>query len=243
MRKISLLLMISFTSLSITACGVIRSVPFDALSQPSTNTPSDEQTLQMEVADKGTDEGVGTSNQIEVTATPTLAPTVDPLSSAKRCLANTWEIPDLSEYVIAAIPQDLAEEYDLEYQDTKGEAYITLTPEGKFTLSADNLELIFSAKAFIFEVPVTVRVDGTAVGNYDVDLTTLTISNVDTSRLSASAQALGEDLVDSDQIIKAVPFIRAPFNTAEYTCQGDTLELEFTNYSGILPALIFQAVK
>jgi hypothetical protein len=225
------------------ACGFIGLVPFDALSQPSNNSTNDEISTSKEVTAEGVDDVVGTTNQIQVTTTPTPVPTVDPLISAKSCLANTWEIPGLSDYVIAAIPPDLAAEYNLEYQETKGEAYITLTPEGKFTLSADDLQLIFSAKAYIFDVPVTVRVDGSAVGNYDVDHTTLTISNVDTSRLTASAQALGEDLVDPDQIINAVPFIRPPFNTAEYICQGDTLELEFTSYPGDVPPLIFQAVK
>jgi len=229
-------------SLFMTACGVVRLIPFDALSQPPLATASDNHSKLTEVANKSADEVVGTSNKIQATATPTPVPTVDPLISAKRCLANTWEIPELSEYVIAAIPPDLAAEYNLEYQETKGEAYMTLTPDGKFTLVADALELIFSAKAYIFEVPVTVRVDGTARGNYAVDHTTLTISNVDISRLSASAQALGEDLVDPDQILNSIPFIRPPFNTAEYNCQGNTLELEFTSYPGDLPPLKFQAV-
>jgi hypothetical protein len=49
--------------------------------------------------------------------------------------------------------------------------------------------------------------------------------------------------MDSSQIINAIPFVRPPFNTAEYTCQGQVLELELSGYPGDLPPLVFQAVK
>ncbi len=178
------------------------------------------------------------SSQIEIAPVP-----VDPVQSAKNCLANTWEINGLNDYVVAAVPPELAKEYNLQYEDTRGQAYFTLTPEGQIILDAENLILLFSAKISIFEVPVTVLIDGTAIGNYDVDSTTLTTFDMDTSRLTASAQALNEDLIEPDQIINSIPFINPPFNTAKYSCEGDTFELKLSGYSGNIPPLVFQVVE
>ena len=81
----------------------------------------------------------------------------------------------------------------------------------------------FNARFAIFQVPVTVSIDGTAVGTYDVDSTTFRIYDMDTSGLTASAKAMNEDLMDPDQIIASIPFVRSPFYTAEYSCQGDEI--------------------
>lgn len=219
---------------------------FVGLAQVNSDVPSSNNVNNEEPPEANTDDPTGkaeTATQIEKTPIPTIEPTIDPLSAAKSCVAKTWEINGLSDYVIAAIPPDLASEYDLQYKDTSGEAYFTLTPDGKIMLHADNLELLLTARVSVFEVPVTVRVDGTAAGNYAIDSTTLITSNVDTSQLTASAQALGEDLIDPAQITKTIPFLSPPFNVAKYSCQGDILELELSGYSGNIPPLIFQAVK
>ena len=72
-----------------------------------------------------------------------------------------------------------------------------------------------------------------------VDQTTLTTSNMDTSGLIASAQVMGEDLIDPAQIISAIPFVQPPFNTAQYSCQGNTLELQVSGYPENIPPLVF----
>ena len=114
---------------------------------------------------------------------------------------------------------------------------------GKLRLNAENLEVLFTAKYSIFEVPVTVRIDGTAIGDYDVSATTLTTSNMDTSGLTASAQALNEELIEPNQIINSIPFVKPPFNTAEYSCQGNELILILSGYPENIPPLVFRAVK
>jgi hypothetical protein len=172
-------------------------------------------------------------------ASPPL-PTADSALSAENCLANTWEITGLSDYVIAAIPPETAEEYALEYQDTNGGAYFILTPDGRITLRADQLELLFEARVAVLTVPVTVSVDGEAVGSYSVDGSTLTTTDMDTSGLTVSAQALNSDLVPPDQIISAIPLLSAPFNTAEFSCTGDALQLDIAGYPASVPPLVFQ---
>ena len=236
MRKATILFVIGVTSLAIMACGLggIAVINFEEHPpQPGvvTEIPSITEKSPLEDSQKARQ----TAN--------TPVPTVDPVETAKSCLVKTWEINGLSDYVIAAVPPDLAEEYDLQYQDTSGQAYFILSPEGEIKLQAENLEFLFTAGVSIFEVPVTVQINGTAVGNYEVDGTILTTSNMDTSGLTASAQALNEDLIEPEQIINSIPFINPPFNTAKYTCQGDTLELTLAGYPGNIPPLVFQVVE
>jgi hypothetical protein len=167
-------------------------------------------------------------------------PTADPNLAGINCLANTWEITGLSDYVVAAIPPEMAAEYNLEYQGANGSAFFILTPDGRITLQADQLELLFEARVAVLTVPVTVSVDGEAVGSYAVDGVTLTTSGMDTSGLTVSARALNSDLVPPAQIINAIPLLSPPFNTAEYACTGDTLQLQIAAYPEGVPPLVFQ---
>jgi hypothetical protein len=234
MRKTKLIVIVSLLSLSIMGCGFLGFVQ----SNSATATPDP-------IADVALPSARLTQpvNEAPASAEQAPAPTVDPLIEAKSCLANTWEMNGLSDYVMAAVPPELAEEYNLQFQGTSGQAYFTLTPEGEFNLHAEELEFQFSAQVAVFEVPVTVRIDGIARGQYAIDNTTLTTSNTDTSGLTASAQAMGEDLMDPNQIINAIPLLNPPFNSAEYICQGSVLELQISGYPGNIPPLVFQAVK
>jgi hypothetical protein len=177
------------------------------------------------------------------TLTPIPTPTTDPAIAAKACLAGTWQINDLSAYILAAIPPELANQYGLQYQSSSGEAFFTLSPDGKFSMQADQLQMLFEAKVSIFKAQVTVNVDGEAIGKYTVEDNTLTTSDVDTSGLEASAQALGNDLVDPAQLISAIPLIQPPSNSAEFTCAGDQLQLKILSYPENIPPLVFKRVK
>ena len=238
MRKTFLLLIIGLTSLAVMSCGMLGFIQIE--NQPPAAQDAKETQSEISEAAQSPEFEAESQSQAQL---PTPAPTLDHLATAKSCVAQTWEIPALSDYVIAAVPPEMAAEYDLKYEETTGTAYLTLTPDGRITLLANDLQLQFSAQAYVFSVPVTVRLDGSATGNYIMDSTTLTFTNVDTSGLSASAQALGEDLIDPAQIMRSMPFISPPYNTARYTCQGDTLRLALSGYSGDLPPLVFQAVE
>lgn len=236
MQKTSKLIVIGITSLVIMACsfaGITQQIIEEQPAQVVATTKIPTAT-EYSPADK-----IETSIQLE----KTLVPTVDPVAEAKSCLSRTWKIAGLSDYVIAAVPPDLADEYDLQYQDTSGQAFFTLAPDGKIIMNAEKLAFLFTAKVSIFEVPVTVLIDGDAFGKYRVDSTTLTTSDMDTSGLKASAQALNENLIEPEQIINSIPFITPPFNTAKYSCQGDTLTLNITGYPENIPPLVFQAVE
>jgi len=237
MRKLHLLLIISLISLSMMACGMIGFAQIE--SEPQTLENSDGVKTE-------TLEGLNLADEVDSSPQeqqPTPAPTLDPIVEAKSCLAKTWEIAGLSDYVIAAIPPEMAAEYDLQYEETTGSAFFELSPDGQIVLKANDLQLFFSAQAYVFKVPVTVSLDGTATGNYTVDGTTLTINDVDTGKLNASAQALGEDLIDPDQIMNSIPFLHPPHNIARYTCEGDVLVLTLSGYGNEVPPLVFQAVE
>ncbi len=171
------------------------------------------------------------------------APTSTPVNADLACLVNTWEATGLSDYIIAAVPPEMAEEYDLQYKGSSGSAYFTLTRDGRILMQADGLELQFTAKSSIFTVPVTVSIDGQASGNYSADDNILTTSNMDTSELTASAEAMGQTLLEPAQIINAMPLINPAYSRAQYNCAGETLTLKLTNYPDSVPPLVFKAVK
>jgi hypothetical protein len=187
------------------------------------------------------DQGNIGESDTDIQITPTPLPTIDPISKARSCLANTWLMDGLSDYVVAVIPQDFVDEYDLQYEGSSGIAYFVFSADGQVTFITENLEMQFTTTAYVFEIPVTVRMDGIATGNYEIDTTNLTFTDFDTSGLTTSAKILEEDIVDPDQIKNLVPFINPPFNTATYTCQEDVLELSISDFPNEIPPLVFKA--
>lgn len=167
----------------------------------------------------------------------------DPLSVAKSCLNGTWVINNLSSYITAAIPPDLADEYGLVYKETSGNATLTLIPDGRITLLFDGLIFLFDANVSLFTVPLTVGIDGEVRGAYSLDRYLLTTSQMDTSDLSVAAQAIGQDVVSTEQILSLIPLVQSPFNNAVYACSGNTLQLQFSSYPSDLPPLVFQRVQ
>ena len=236
MRKSTVLLVIGITSLIIMSCslGGIAQIVID--SQQTDDGTIKQPTVQVESLPIQSQEQ---ANTLENSPTPT----VDRLLASKSCLAKTWEIKGLSDYVLAAVPPELAEEYSLEYIDTTGAAYLKLTSDEKIELQIRDLVFLFNARFSIFEVPVTVEIDGIADGTYQVEDNTLRFTGIDTSGLTASAKALDEEIMEPDQIINAIPFVRPPFNTATYTCQDDELTLKISGYPDNIPPLVFQAVR
>lgn len=248
MQKSTIFLIIGLMIMATMACGLGISVQEETESQSpdsldtgiistkKTSTPAED----IPVA-----EGTLSSNDTESSSlienSPT--PTIDSITIAKNCLAKTWEIEGLSDYVVAAVPPELAAEYNLQYEDTTGKAYLILSHNDQVVLQADNLEINLKARVSIFEVPVKVSIDGMANGSYDIDGSTLRTDHMDTDGLTASAKALDEELIDQDQIIESIPFVRAPYNAAEFSCQGDRLELEMSGYPEDIPPLVFRAVK
>ena len=133
MRKSTLLVIIGITSLIMMSCslGGIAQIVLDS-------QPTDELTI---LQPTDTVESLPMQRQEQTNVldnTPT--PTVDPLIVSKNCLAKTWEIDGLSDYVLAAVPPDLAEEYSLEYIDTTGTAYLKLTSDENRILITSQLD-------------------------------------------------------------------------------------------------------
>ena len=236
MRKKNSVLTIGIISLVIMSCSLGGIAQITLESQPMEDNTTLQTTADLEPLPSDSQE-----QAITVENTPT--PTIDPLLASKSCLAKTWEIQGLSDYMLAAVPPELAEEYSLEYQNTTGTAYLKLTSDDKMALQINDLEFLFSARFSIFQVPVTVSIDGIADGSYQVDNDTLRFNDIDTSGLTASAKAMDEEIMEPDQIINAIPFVRPPFNTATYSCQGDELTLKISGYPDNIPPLVFQTVR
>ena len=174
---------------------------------------------------------------------PTPQPSTPTEASDQDCLNGTWEITNLSDYILAAIPSDLAESYNLKYKGSTGKATFTFTPNGSITLRADQIEILFDAKVSIITLPLKVQIDGTASGDYTLEGDVLTTANINTAELDASAKAAGQDVIDPAQVINAIPLVKAPYNTAEITCTGDNLHLKLQAYPDNIPPLAFRRVK
>jgi hypothetical protein len=172
--------------------------------------------------------------------TDTIPDTVPPTSSAAGCLVGTWQAVNIQDYVIAAIPPRMMEEYQPTYQNTSGAVYISFFNNGLVTIQAYKLALEFDIQSGIFRVGLVVALDGLSSGQYQADGVQVVTSRMTTTGLTASARAFEQDVIAPEQIIAALPLVQPPFDVASYQCDAQTLSLRLSAYPENIPALQFQ---
>ena len=163
-----------------------------------------------------------------------------PTTALPSCLEGAWNITNLESAILAVIPADMIQSYDLQFKEKKGSAQLVISPGNRIALRADGLQLVYTAKVTFFRVPLIAAINGEAAGSYQLDGNILTTQNMNAAGLSATVQLAGKDLVDPAVIAGAIPLVQPPLNTASFTCQGDTLQLKLTAYGDSVPALVFQ---
>jgi hypothetical protein len=171
-------------------------------------------------------------------ALPTATP--PPTANPAACLFGTWQATNIQDYVVAAIPPDMAQEYNPTYQSTSGQAYLSFFENGLVTLQAYQLNIEFEIQAGIFRVGLVVALDGLSSGQYSADASQVTTQNMTTTGLTASARALEQDVISPAQILASLPLVQPPFHTATYQCDAQTLSLRLNAYPATIPPLQFQ---
>lgn len=181
--------------------------------------------------------------------TPSHAPTATAMAeivasptSPAACLIGTWQATNIQDYVIAAIPPEMIEQYNPTYQSSSGQVYVSFFNNGLVTIQAYQLALEFEVQATIFRVGLTIALDGMASGQYVADASQVTTSNMTTTGMTASARSLEQDVMPQEQIIASLPLVQSPFNVANYQCTDQTLSLRLTAYPESIPPLQFQRV-
>lgn len=175
------------------------------------------------------------------TAIPEPPPGAD--EAPANCLVGEWRIDDISPYVIASVPAELASEYNLEYTGSSGNITVRFEDDGDVEFNANQIELKFSSRVAIISIPVNVNLDGRSRGEYTDNGQGLRTENMDTSGLSASATAAGQDVLERDQILQSLPLVSPYYPSAQYTCGNDQLRMTVDNYPGDVPALVFERVQ
>lgn len=237
MRRLKLMLPFGLIMLTVLACSlpaaISRSGQQPTPTRRAINTPTAVPTLTPTLPQ---------NQAIAATATPAFADSAIPVQD-DPCLQGTWNITNLETAVLASIPGDMLQSYQITYKETHGSAQMTFSPGHHLSLRANQLEMIFNARVSILQVPLTAAIDGEASGDYQLNGNTLTTQNMKSDGLSASVKLMGKDLIDPAQILASMPLVQPPLNTATYTCQGDTLQLRILAYGDSVPPLVFKRVQ
>jgi hypothetical protein len=167
----------------------------------------------------------------------TATPTEDPLA---KCLIGTWRATNIQDYVIAAIPAGMVEQYKPAYKNSSGQVDVTFFENGMVTIQASQLALEFDIQASIFRVGLTISLDGVSGGEFVTNGDQLTTRNMSSTGMTASAKSLGQDVVTSESIVNSLPLVKPPFDQATYQCVDQTLLLKLIAYPDSIPPLMFQ---
>ena len=226
--------------LSILACSFPAAASRAAARRTPTPTPAAIQILPRPALSTPAARATGTLVQTQEPPPGQTVAAATPTTAPPSCLEGSWNITNLESAILAVIPADMIQSYDLQFKEKKGSALLVISPGNRITLRADGLQLVYTAKVTFFRVPLIAAINGEAAGSYQLDGNTLTTRNMNAAGLSATVQLAGKDLVDPAVIAGAIPLVQPPLNTASFTCLGDTLQLKLTAYGDSVPALVFQ---
>lgn len=158
--------------------------------------------------------------------------------SLAACLTGTWQMGDLQNFLLAAVPADLLKDYQLTPKGSSGQLLYQFQSDGSVSLTSMDYQINLDAKYSILTVPLVVSLAGGSNAMYQIDGNRIGFFNPDTSSLSARVTLAGKDLVPQDQLntLTSYAWFGANGQTTSYLtaqCSGDVLTLSPDPTSGL----------
>lgn len=158
--------------------------------------------------------------------------------SLAACLTGAWQMGDLQNFLLAAVPAELLKDYQLTPKGSSGQLIYKFQSDGSVSLTSMDYQINLDAKYSILTVPLVVSISGSSNAMYQISENTISFFNPDTSGLGARVTLAGKDLVPPDQLrtLATYAWFGAQAQSTSYLnaqCSGDVLTLSPDPSSGL----------
>ena len=163
-------------------------------------------------------------------------------SSAKikdECLVGRWMVTSDDVLAKAMLPPESFNLDDMRFTGVEGAAGYYFSQEGILTFQAVQWVAHFDVMVEHILMPLVVAVEGTATAKVSVDGDRITVGEVTQDLTSFTANLDGEEMMTVAGVTNFAPLFMPGAQTGQYKCEGDKLNITFTDQAGITYRLDF----
>lgn len=174
---------------------------------------------------------------LPITPTPAPTPTSTQVPEATQpandligasCVAGTWEINNLPDYLQAILPQ-IVEGAEIEVTDVSGTLLYTFNSDGTSAGTAKDFKIKANVKTNGISLPGQIVVNGTSTGKYQVDDSQglLSLTGVSAGDLTVSASVAGIPVVSKKPLtdLFMLGSDQSGYGSVNYQCIGDSMKV------------------
>jgi len=163
-----------------------------------------------------------------------------PTATSSICLEGIWTIKNPEVFYKYSIPPGSFDLSTLIYKDSAGGIGYRFDNKGVLTIEAVGFTGKFDVKDDSGTLPLEIKMNGFASGNYTTDGDTVHLDKVVASEMDYLATYGGEPMMNTKQIDEFAPLFVSPYTTAKFECTSDKLSLQIFNFPGYQEKIEFQ---
>jgi len=163
-----------------------------------------------------------------------------PTATSSVCLEGVWAIRTPEIFYKYSLPPGSFDLTTLTYKDSEGGIGYRFDRKGVLTIEAVGFSGKFDVKDGNGTLPLEIKMNGFASGNYTIDGDTVHMDKVLASEIDYLATYAGEPMMNTNQVDEFAPLFLSPYTTAKFECTSDKLTLQILNFPDYQEKIEFQ---
>jgi hypothetical protein len=160
-----------------------------------------------------------------------------------QCLLGTWNVKDREAYARATLPPGSFDQRALTFQKSQGALGLLFKDNGKLYMQALGWTASFEVATDQGILPLVLTMNGSIAAPISLQGNTITVGAIETSEIQFVAKMDKDEMMNTRIAGNFAPFFKQPYNSLQYTCAGDILNLSILNQPGVDTPIAFKRAK
>lgn len=160
-----------------------------------------------------------------------------------ECLVGRWMVTSDELLARAMLPPGAFNPNDLVFKGVGGAVGYYFSQDGVLTFQTVSWQVLFDVKVEQALMQMIVMSNGTATAKVNVAGDRITVGEVTQDLSSFSANLDGQEMMNTIKVSEFAPLFVKNAQTGQYKCEGDTLNITYTDSTGVTYPLVFLRVK
>lgn len=160
-----------------------------------------------------------------------------------ECLVGRWMVTSDESLARAMLPPGAFNPDDLAFKGVGGAVGYDFSENGVLTFQAVSWQALFDVKVEQTLMQLLLTSNGTVTAKVDVAGDQITVGEVTQDLSSFIASLDGQEMMNTVKVGEFAPLFIRNAQTGQYQCEGDNLNITYTDPAGVTYKLVFLRVK
>lgn len=160
-----------------------------------------------------------------------------------ECLVGRWMVTSDELLARAMLPPGAFNQDDLVFKGVGGAVGYDFSQSGVLTLQTVSWQALFDVKVEQTMMQLLLTSNGTATAKVDVAGDQITVGEVTQDLSGFTASLDGQEMMNTVKVGEFAPLFIKNAKTGQYKCEGDNLNITYTDPAGVTYTLVFLRVK